>query len=844
MKNKKSRVNMVLAVIAVVLAAVLAMLTAWNHLPAQRVRNQVALGQKYLSELQYDKAILAFSRAAEIDEKNVEARMGLGDAYMQKAYTYSVVPAGNTVSAEETASQNRERAALYAQAVKAYKAASVLRPEAVEPREKMIQAYDGQIGVTEDGTEKENLIREKENVENTVPGDEQNDTDSGAVSEEQDGEQPGEEQSGEQPGEEQSGEQTGEEQSGEQPGEEPSEEESGQAQDAGQDTDNTEGSDGSQEKEFAEVKTVRSLRIEYQEEYLTDQPVDVEIVTDYAAREMRISASEENILYLDYLLAIGADNLNRGRGVFPYLEYSFFNMDLETEESAALYFMEYEPVLRNEINHILCKWGLWTHEFWFNYSEDGRLESMVHDKVMNSDEEPEEGTWRNDGRVVSKFSWTGDRIDRIDVELTYFYPETRTYLAGSEFSYEFEYDAEGICQRFRHIWGDMTTDNILYYDGNGILVGAGRIHMGGDENIISITCDQNRILGILDNTLSSGYEFRYDGGSVTEMSEYNNGDAAAETWKTVVVGYEPAENSGEEPIPDESEAAAEAIPDETEAAAEAIPDEAAAGGPAYEADPMQIAETVLSISGNTEDIIEIQYTIEDPVMKTLHQTQVTSSQILYAGKMDPDGDGQDEVLAVTLDDAEHGSPGEEVGIHILEYSPESGWLSADTVRTFLPETWADGRLNVFQRQTESGMTIYLESASSSSAFVWRLEGYRYNGGNLDRAFEPIVEGTQQDPRYTFLAMGNYEGIDPESLSQDMLDYNNEIVGRIYQTGITPAVLGPDSPVTMTDTEAVPMMDIQIHPEWRIDMSTLFYSTEAAVSAGDTVADVRLAIHRN
>ena len=73
---------MVLAVIAVVLAAVLAMLTAWNHLPAQRVRNQVALGQKYLSELQYDKAILAFSRAAEIDEKNVEARMGLGDAYM------------------------------------------------------------------------------------------------------------------------------------------------------------------------------------------------------------------------------------------------------------------------------------------------------------------------------------------------------------------------------------------------------------------------------------------------------------------------------------------------------------------------------------------------------------------------------------------------------------------------------------------------------------------------------------------------------------------------------------------------------------------------------------------
>ena len=47
----------------------------------QALRDQLALGEKYLNEMDYDKAILAYKEALEIDPDSTEALNGLHNAY-------------------------------------------------------------------------------------------------------------------------------------------------------------------------------------------------------------------------------------------------------------------------------------------------------------------------------------------------------------------------------------------------------------------------------------------------------------------------------------------------------------------------------------------------------------------------------------------------------------------------------------------------------------------------------------------------------------------------------------------------------------------------------------------
>ena len=51
------------------------------HLPANRRDRQLALAEKYMSELNYEAAVLAYRAAIEIDPKNVEAYQGAVEAY-------------------------------------------------------------------------------------------------------------------------------------------------------------------------------------------------------------------------------------------------------------------------------------------------------------------------------------------------------------------------------------------------------------------------------------------------------------------------------------------------------------------------------------------------------------------------------------------------------------------------------------------------------------------------------------------------------------------------------------------------------------------------------------------
>ncbi|WP_031554944.1 tetratricopeptide repeat protein [Oribacterium sp. FC2011] len=52
---------------------------------AQKIHKQLELGNKFLAELDYEQAILAFNKVIKIDPKNTDAYMGLGDAYYGKA---------------------------------------------------------------------------------------------------------------------------------------------------------------------------------------------------------------------------------------------------------------------------------------------------------------------------------------------------------------------------------------------------------------------------------------------------------------------------------------------------------------------------------------------------------------------------------------------------------------------------------------------------------------------------------------------------------------------------------------------------------------------------------------
>lgn len=71
----------VVAVIVIALVAVLAVLLP-KSAEAKKVSENLDLGDRYLSELDYEQAVVAYLAVIEIDPKNVDALIGLADAYL------------------------------------------------------------------------------------------------------------------------------------------------------------------------------------------------------------------------------------------------------------------------------------------------------------------------------------------------------------------------------------------------------------------------------------------------------------------------------------------------------------------------------------------------------------------------------------------------------------------------------------------------------------------------------------------------------------------------------------------------------------------------------------------
>ena len=86
-KSKKTKVIIVIlltAVIAVEIGIIIFGLRS-NSL-TRKIQEQIALGRKYLVELDYENAIAAYEKVIKIDPKCVEAYLGLAEVYVTELF--------------------------------------------------------------------------------------------------------------------------------------------------------------------------------------------------------------------------------------------------------------------------------------------------------------------------------------------------------------------------------------------------------------------------------------------------------------------------------------------------------------------------------------------------------------------------------------------------------------------------------------------------------------------------------------------------------------------------------------------------------------------------------------
>ncbi len=69
-------------ILIVIIIAIAAGVIIFNSTDTARFRKQLNLGQRYLSEMNYEEAVVAFNQAIEIDPRSVDAYLGLADAYI------------------------------------------------------------------------------------------------------------------------------------------------------------------------------------------------------------------------------------------------------------------------------------------------------------------------------------------------------------------------------------------------------------------------------------------------------------------------------------------------------------------------------------------------------------------------------------------------------------------------------------------------------------------------------------------------------------------------------------------------------------------------------------------
>jgi len=85
--EKTIKVGRFLAIIIVAVVMIATCVIIYTQSSSVRFKKQFNLGTKYLSKLDYDQAIVSFEKAIEIEPDNVDAYLGLADAYIGKGMT-------------------------------------------------------------------------------------------------------------------------------------------------------------------------------------------------------------------------------------------------------------------------------------------------------------------------------------------------------------------------------------------------------------------------------------------------------------------------------------------------------------------------------------------------------------------------------------------------------------------------------------------------------------------------------------------------------------------------------------------------------------------------------------
>ena len=94
----------------------------------EQIAEQLELGQKYLAEMNYEEAVVAFQKVIELDDRNVEAYLGLGQVYEKQA--------------EAVMANNRAEAlGYYEQAAEAYEKVLELDPGNTEAMKRLSVIY-------------------------------------------------------------------------------------------------------------------------------------------------------------------------------------------------------------------------------------------------------------------------------------------------------------------------------------------------------------------------------------------------------------------------------------------------------------------------------------------------------------------------------------------------------------------------------------------------------------------------------------------------------------------------------------------------------------------------------
>ena len=89
MIKKKSNTLIIVLIVLLIIIAMLLGLGAFGGNPQDKVQKPISLGDRYYEEMDYDRAIAAYTEALEIDPKNVEVKTALGDAYKARGTEYA-----------------------------------------------------------------------------------------------------------------------------------------------------------------------------------------------------------------------------------------------------------------------------------------------------------------------------------------------------------------------------------------------------------------------------------------------------------------------------------------------------------------------------------------------------------------------------------------------------------------------------------------------------------------------------------------------------------------------------------------------------------------------------------